>query len=89
MRIILQDRKSQLYLSSGGAWADSRDDAELFEHISEAAGFALAAKLVNVDVLLNFGDPKHDIRIPTSEWNQPVGLQSFSRDAKTAEESLA
>jgi hypothetical protein len=63
MRVILQDRKSLLYLKGVDQWTSSIQEASDFQKIIKAFDFASESKLPSIDVLMCFGDPKYDVRL--------------------------
>jgi hypothetical protein len=66
MRIVLQNRKSLLYVKTVHEWTPDADHATDFQQLMRAIDFVWTADLKNLDVLMLFGQPGYDIRIPAS-----------------------
>jgi hypothetical protein len=66
MRILLQDRKSQLYFKGANDWTADINNASDFLQVIKALDYARATRLPNLDALMHFEDPKYDIRISAS-----------------------
>ena len=65
-KIVLQDRDSLLYLRAAGEWTADVCDAVTFEHVTDANTFARRCKPAMLDIVMNFGDPQYDVRLPAS-----------------------
>jgi hypothetical protein len=65
-KIVLQNRESLLYLNKEGQWTRHIEHATRFEHVADANAFARNARLTLVDIVMNFGDPRYDVRLPAS-----------------------
>jgi hypothetical protein len=63
MRVIVQDRKSLLYVKGVNQWTPSIHEASDFQRIIKAFDFVSESKLPCIDVLMHFGDPKYDVRL--------------------------
>jgi hypothetical protein len=66
LRVILQHRKSLLYLKGLSEWTPNIREAREFKDIVHAIDFAQLARLTELDVLMHFGDSKYDIRLAAS-----------------------
>lgn len=66
MRIILQHRKSRLYLEKLGQWTDDVETALDFTHLIAAVDFVQFNQISTIDVLMHFGDPRYDVRLSAS-----------------------
>ena len=67
MRVVIQDRSSRLYLQNQDRWTVELSHAENFQDTRQATLFASKSGLRNLDVLLNFGDPKYDLRLTATK----------------------
>ena len=65
-KIVLQSRDSLLYWKGEGQWTPHVDEAKQFEHIADASAFAQKSKMPTVDIVMNFGDPRYDVRLNAS-----------------------
>ncbi len=65
-KIVLQNRDSLLYWKGEGQWTPHVDEAAQFEHIADASTFAQKSKLTVLDIVMNFGDPRYDVRLAAS-----------------------
>jgi hypothetical protein len=66
MRIIVQDRQSQLYLEGESNWTQDLCKAREFPVITDAITFVHRTKLNKMDVLMHFGDARFDFRAQVS-----------------------
>jgi hypothetical protein len=66
MRILLQNRNSLLYVESANNWTSDVERATDFQQMMRALDFVWQTNLINLDILMVFGDPGMDIRIPAS-----------------------
>jgi hypothetical protein len=70
MRILLQHRISRQYLSARNDWTPDPKNARNFAQIVSAIDFVSAGRLADLDVVMYFGDPRYDIRLPASATYQ-------------------
>lgn len=63
MRVIIQNRKSLLFLKSGDEWTSHINDALDFQGVIKAFDYAIKSKLPAIDVVMHFGDPAYDVRL--------------------------
>jgi hypothetical protein len=66
LRVILQDRQTHLYFCGEDGWTAKIDRALDFKRTALAIQFVHTARMANLDLVLNFGDPKGDIRLAAS-----------------------
>jgi hypothetical protein len=66
MRIILQDRQSLLYFKGFDEWTDEIEEARDFRQVVSAIDYVQIFQIPNLDVVMNFGDPKFDVRAPVT-----------------------
>jgi hypothetical protein len=64
-RIILQNRKSSLYLKSVSEWTPDDQKAAKFERMTEALDFLRTVKVEKdcMDMVLIWGDRRYDLRV--------------------------
>jgi hypothetical protein len=65
-KIVLQNRDSLLYWKGEGQWTPHVEEAVQFEHIADASAFAQKSKITVLDIVMNFGDPRYDVRLSAS-----------------------
>ncbi|MDB6019030.1 MAG: hypothetical protein JWR19_3519 [Pedosphaera sp.] len=63
--IILQNRKSSLYLKSVSEWTPDDQKAAKFERMTEALDFLRTVKVEkdSIDMVLIWGDRRYDLRV--------------------------
>ena len=66
LKVMLQDRESLKYFQDAGKWTGDPAQAADFVNFRKASEFASQSKLPNVDMIMTFGDPMLDVRIPAS-----------------------
>jgi len=66
MRIILQNRESLLYFKSFDEWTEEIEEARDFRQVASAFDYVQIFKIPNLDVVMNFGDPKYDVKTPVT-----------------------
>jgi hypothetical protein len=66
MQILLQHRKSGLYLRGDGEWTQDINAARDFREIVRAVDYANVARLLDLDILMHFADSRHDVRLSAS-----------------------
>ncbi len=69
MKILLQDKHTQLYLAPNGQWTRQSSEAVDFPNYDKATEFALRNELAEVQVILKFPDQRYHIRLP---FRKPV-----------------
>jgi hypothetical protein len=82
MRILIRDKQTGKYLSGSDMWTDYRDEAADFQHCDRAIDMAREKGLKGVEILLDFGEPQYDIRLPFQEF--PGGLTPTDHSRPTA-----
>lgn len=65
-KIVLQNRLSLLYLKESGEWTPDLSEAVDFTHVMDASSFAHRSEPGNLDIVMTFGDPRYDVRLPAS-----------------------
>jgi hypothetical protein len=75
---LLQHKETHLYYKSPGSWTSSADEADHFKDLSSAAQFCWNQHLDQVELVLNFGLPIYDIRLPVTDESDHLRLLSFS-----------
>jgi hypothetical protein len=73
---LLQHKETHLYYKSPGSWTSSADEADHFKDLSSAAQLCWNQHLDQVELVLNFGLPIYDIRLPVTA--QSDHLLSFN-----------
>lgn len=63
---MIQNRDSLLYWKGEGQWTPHVEEAAPFEHIADANAFARKSKIPVLDIVMNFGDPRYDVRLNAS-----------------------
>jgi len=66
MRVLLQDRQTAAFLDSNHQRTPSRDRALLFKSSSDAVEYCAQYSLIEYDIILDFGNPSLDVRIPVT-----------------------
>lgn len=64
MRILLQEKESDLYFKDVGAWVPQSSEAMDFVSSAAAIEFCVANKINGVQVVLKFDEHKCDIVLP-------------------------
>lgn len=75
---LLQHKQTHLYYKSPGSWTSSTDEADHFKDLASAAQLCWNQHLDQVELVLNFGLPIYDIRLPVTDESNHLGLLSFS-----------
>ena len=60
MRILIRKREERTYLRPSGKWSPNRKTAKQFERSVFAYWWAQEQKLLGIDILMAFDDPKYD-----------------------------
>jgi hypothetical protein len=74
---LLQHKETHLYYKSPGTWTSSADEADHFKDLSSAAQLCWNQHLDQVELVLNFGQPIYDIRLPVTGESDHLGVLSF------------
>jgi len=69
-KIVLQHRESRLYLQAVEKWTADLAQAVAFEHVTDASAFARKHKAGSLDIVMCFGDPQYDVRLPAAQANE-------------------
>ncbi|HWN94880.1 MAG TPA: hypothetical protein VNT99_07595 [Methylomirabilota bacterium] len=64
MRIVVQDRRTNAYLTGEAKWIRQVDAARRFNTSLEALRFCVARELKNMDVLVCYSGAKSNLRLP-------------------------
>lgn len=66
MRVVLRNTKTGLYLSDDQRWTSDLVEARCFRHSAEAMDAARELHLTELEVLLSFEQPPHQVALPLS-----------------------
>ena len=69
MKILLQNKKTRLFLKEPGAWTQDINDAFEFINSGKAIDFSFEQKLTDVHVLLWFKEQNYSLAIPFQREN--------------------
>ncbi len=61
MRILIRKQENELYLQPSGEWSEAREAAREFKSSCVAYLWALEQKLLGIEILLAFDDPRYDL----------------------------
>jgi hypothetical protein len=64
IRVLVQDRESGFYLQRPRDWTAEIDEATDFEEIVAAFDWATQFRQKALDIVMTYGQPDHDVRIP-------------------------
>jgi hypothetical protein len=64
MKVLLQNKKTRLFLKEPGAWTQDINDAFEFINSGKAIDFAFEHQLTDVHVLLWFKEQNYSLAIP-------------------------
>ena len=64
MKVLLCNNRTGLYYESTGRWGADRDQAYDFGDTHAAIQFAAGNALTGVELVLTYGDPALDVRLP-------------------------
>jgi len=70
VRMLIQDRESRLYFKKPNDWTADLAEAADFKEIIAAVDAARDTGRQTLDILMSFGDPKYDVRIPATGRKQ-------------------
>lgn len=74
MRILLQQKDTDLYFIDVGSWDADPSDAMDFLSSTAAIDFCIANKISGVQLVLKFDEQRYDIVLPVlSQSNEPPG----------------
>lgn len=66
MRVVLRNIRTGLYLGDNEGWTADLMIARAFRHSAEAMDFARDLQLKDLEVLLAFDEPPHQVALPLS-----------------------
>lgn len=66
MKIVIQERRTNAFLTSDGNWIRHVDSALAFNTSLEALRFCAERDLKNMDVLVCYPGAKNNLRVPLS-----------------------
>jgi len=69
MKVLLQNKKTRLFLKEPGAWTQDINDAFEFINSGKAIDFAFEHQLTDVHVLLWFKEQNYSLAIPFQREN--------------------
>lgn len=69
MKVLLQNKKTRLFLKEPGAWTQDINDGFEFINSGKAIDFAFEHKLPDVHVLLWFKEQNYSLAIPFQREN--------------------
>ena len=64
MRIVVQDRRTNAYLTGETSWIRQIDGARRFDTSLEALRFCVQRKLKHMDMLVSYSNGKPKLRVP-------------------------
>ena len=64
MKVLLCNNRTGLYYEASGRWGAGREQAYDFGETHAAAQFAVKNGLTGVELVLAYGDPSLDVRVP-------------------------
>ncbi len=76
MRILLQQKNTDLYFKDLGAWTPNAADASDFLSSTKALAFCAAHKISNVQLVLKFDEEHYDIVLPASVGRQARSMST-------------
>ena len=71
MRILLQNKKTSLFVGEAGAWTIHPGEAYSFINSDKAIEFALEQQLADVQMVLWFEELKYSLTVPFQREQQP------------------
>jgi len=84
MKVLLQNKKTRLFVQEGGAWTISIEEAREFINSDRAIDFAFEHRLPDVHVVLWFREQNYCITLPFQQEDQDAPSGSIP-DAKPGE----
>ena len=63
MKVVLQERATELYFQGEGRWVKDASQAFNFGNSLEAIDYCVARQISGVEIVLRFADPRYDIRL--------------------------
>jgi hypothetical protein len=63
MKVILQERATELYFQGEGQWVKDASEAFNFGNSLEAIDYCVTRQISGVEIVLKFADPRYDIRL--------------------------
>lgn len=82
VRIILKNGETGYYWSGSNDWVRDLEQAQTFEHTTNAIELAIQRQLPNAVVLLWFGEKQYDLELPVSA-REPQPLTPSLNDSTT------
>jgi len=64
MRVLLLNRDTGLYFQNRERWVSASAQALDFKSTADALAADTELRLQNMDIVLSFDDPAHDLRLP-------------------------
>jgi len=64
MRVLICDTQTGKFLSGAESWTQYREEALDLQHCEKAIVVAREKGFVKVEIVLDFGEPRYDIRLP-------------------------
>ena len=63
VRVVVQDRDSLKFFKGSNEWTPEIDAATDFSQVVNAVDFILKTRLPHIDILMDFGDPRYEVRL--------------------------
>jgi hypothetical protein len=63
MKVVLQQRATELYYQGEGQWVKEASQAFNFGNSLEAIDYCATRQISGVEIVLRFADPRYDIRL--------------------------
>ena len=63
MKVVLQQRATELYFEGEGRWVKDAGQAFNFRNSLEAIDYCVERQISGVEIVLRFADPRYDIRL--------------------------
>ena len=63
MKVVLQQRATELYYQGEGRWVKDASQAFNFGNSLEAIDYCVTRQISGVEIVLRFADPRYDIRL--------------------------
>ena len=88
MKVLLQNKKTRLFLEEGGSWTSKLEAAFGFINSGKAIDFAFEHQLADVHVLLWFKEQNYSLTIPFQREHQEEPGSSVPRPKSEDREQL-
>jgi hypothetical protein len=72
MRVLLLNRNTGLYFQGREQWVNAAAQALDFKSTADALVAVTELRLQNMDIVLSFDDPTHDLRLPVDDERRPI-----------------